>query len=136
MMGGGRAALSLSIQLKRRNPQLSVLVAERSPHPPPEAAFKVGESTIEGAAHYFREVLGLEDYVESEHLVKPGLRFYFSQDGNRDVAGRFERKLAADAVELGVEFGDRCRVRDVEIGSPHHAITLVREDAEDDVRAR
>src|ERR1044072_2118318 len=128
MMGGGRAALSLSIQLKRRNPQLSVLVAERSPHPPPEAAFKVGESTIEGAAHYFREVLGLEDYVESEHLVKPGLRFYFSQDGTRDVAsrvelgdskmptwvayqidrGRFERKLAADAVELGVEFVARC----------------------------
>ena len=156
IMGGGLAGLSLSIQLKRRNPQLSVLVAERSPHPPPEAAFKVGESTIEGAAHYFREVLGLEDYVESEHLVKPGLRFYFSQDGNRDVAsrvelgdskmptwvayqidrGRFERKLAADAVELGVEFVDRCRVRDVEIGSPHHAITLVREDAEDDVRAR
>lgn len=155
IMGGGLAGLSLSIQLKRTNPQLQILVAERSAHPPPDAAFKVGESTIEGAAHYFRKVLGLQDYLESEHLIKPGLRFYFSEGENRDITsrvelgdstmptwvayqidrGRFERELAERARDHGVEFIDRCRVKSIEIADPQHTVGLVRDSAEWDVRA-
>lgn len=156
VMGGGLAGLCLSIQLKRTNPRLKILVAERAPHPPPDAAFKVGESTIEGAGHYFRNVLGLEDYVESQHLIKPGLRFYFSHDDNRDITrrvelgdstlptwlayqidrGRFEAKLAEYAQEHGVEFLDECRVKSVEIGTPWHAVNLLRDETEWTVYAR
>lgn len=156
IMGGGLAGLSLSIQLKRAAPQLGILVAERSPHPPPDATFKVGESTIEGAAHYFRNVLGLGDYLKSHHLIKPGLRFYFGEGDNRDITrrvelgdstmptwvayqldrGKFEAKLAEEAQGLGVEFLDRCRVKDITIADPRHTVRLVRDGTEWDVHAR
>ncbi|MGH9310707.1 MAG: NAD(P)-binding protein, partial [Vicinamibacterales bacterium] len=45
--GGGLAGLCLARQLRREAPGLRVLVAEKRRHPVPEAAFKVGESTVE-----------------------------------------------------------------------------------------
>lgn len=154
IMGGGLAGLSLSLQLKQADSQLEILVAERSPHPPPDATFKVGESTIEGAAEYFR-TLGLGDYIASEHLIKPGLRFYYGQGDNREITsrvelgdstmptwvayqidrGRFEAELARRARGLGVEFLDSCRVKSIEIADPRHTLGLVRDGVEWDVRA-
>ena len=58
ILGGGLAGLTLAIQLRQRNPGLAVTVIERRAHPVREAAFKVGESTVEIGAHYFAEVLG------------------------------------------------------------------------------
>ncbi len=51
--GGGLAGLSLALQLKQRDPALAITVLERRAHPVREAAFKVGESTVEIGAHYF-----------------------------------------------------------------------------------
>ena len=91
-MGGGLAGLSLAIQLRREVPALSVRVLERNRHPVPEAAFKIGESTVEIGAHYFDTVLGLKPHLEQCQLRKFGFRFFFS-DGREDLNR---------TVELGV----------------------------------
>ena len=48
IMGGGLAGLCLARQLRREQPDLRVLVAENQRHPVPEAAHKVGESSVSG----------------------------------------------------------------------------------------
>ena len=53
IIGGGLAGLTLALQLKQRFADLDVLVLERRAHPVPEAAHKVGESSVEIGAHYF-----------------------------------------------------------------------------------
>ncbi|MEP7244598.1 MAG: FAD/NAD(P)-binding protein, partial [Gammaproteobacteria bacterium] len=83
-MGGGLAGLTLAIQLLQRLPTLDILVLERLRHPVPEAAHKVGESSVEIGAHYFESVLGLKDHLEQKQLKKFGFRFFFSE-GREDV---------------------------------------------------
>ena len=51
IVGGGLAGLSLAIQLRQRDPDIAVTVLERNTHPVREAAFKVGESTVEIGGH-------------------------------------------------------------------------------------
>lgn len=156
VMGGGLAGLSLAVQLRRRDPDIDVLVAERAAHPPPAAAHKVGESTVEGGAYYFREMLGLRSYLEAEQLPKSGLRWFFSDGRNTDIArrveygakarlivdtsqldrGTLEAKLGEDAREAGVRFLDRCKVRDVALGDREHTVRLARDGDEIEVRAR
>jgi flavin-dependent dehydrogenase len=136
IMGGGLAGLSLAIQLKQRDPTLQVCVIERRKHPVREAAFKVGESTVEIGAHYFAHTLGFADHLENEQIRKFGFRFFFSE-GQDDIPactevgvsqilptpswqldrGRFENFLGQQAHALGVEFIDEAVVRDLHIGS-------------------
>jgi len=85
IIGGGLAGLSLALHLKKRIPNLSITVLERRGLPYPEATHKVGESTVEIAAHYFSEVLGLSDHLKTAQLRKLGLRIFFSQDDNESV---------------------------------------------------
>ncbi|MBY0401408.1 NAD(P)/FAD-dependent oxidoreductase, partial [Myxococcota bacterium] len=73
--GGGLSGLTLALQLRRNLPELSVLVAERMRRPLPDAAHKVGESSVELGSRYF-ESLGLVEYLREEHLFKFGLRFF------------------------------------------------------------
>ncbi|MBX3248754.1 MAG: NAD(P)/FAD-dependent oxidoreductase [Myxococcales bacterium] len=73
--GGGLAGLTLAYQLRKEIPDASVAVIERQARPLPEAAHKVGESSVELASHYFGEVLGLRPYLLDNHLKKNGLRF-------------------------------------------------------------
>lgn len=145
ILGGGLAGLTLAIQLKRRDPDIDIAVLERRTHPVPEAAFKVGESTVEIGAHYFANVLGLRDHLESEHIRKFGFRFFFS-DGRRDIdrctelgvsrilptpswqidRGRFENFLGEEARRLGVRFRDGTTVRGLAMSDCDalHAITF------------
>src|SRR5919106_1791089 len=76
ILGGGLAGLALALQIKRARPDTTVFVAEKRQEPAPEAAFKVGESTSESGAHYFRDVLGLGDHLRDSQLTKFGLRFF------------------------------------------------------------
>ncbi|MBW6453556.1 MAG: tryptophan 7-halogenase [Methyloprofundus sp.] len=75
IMGGGLSGLTLAIQLKRKVASLRILIAEQAAHPAPEAAHKVGESSVEIASHYFENILGLKAQLDNE-LPKLGLRFF------------------------------------------------------------
>lgn len=155
--GGGLAGLCLALQLRRATPGIRVLVVEKNEHPLPEAAHKVGESSVEVASHYFTVVLGLSDVLASE-TPKFGLRFFLSHDGNRDISrrtecgpshfllvpsfqidrGRFEVALVAKAQTAGVDFLDRCRVESVTLGQGDgdHAVALERPAESFEVRCR
>src|SRR5205809_1084500 len=120
--GGGLAGLTLSRQLKRAMPDLTVLVLERTAGDIPDGAHKVGEATVEGGAHYFTEQLGLTGYFNKHHLHKLGLRLFFGDSHGPFEArpelgarrfprvpsyqidrGIFERDLRQRAGELDVE---------------------------------
>ena len=146
ILGGGLAGLTLALQLKQERPATSIVVLERRPGPAPEAAFKVGESTVELSAHYFANVVGMKDHLEKEQNPKAGLRFFFPADGKRDIArrvewgsprwpvvpayqldrGRFENALAERCAEQGIEVSPGAFVDDVEFGPERHAVTVVR----------
>ena len=145
ILGGGLSGLSLAIQLKQRDPQIAVTVLERRMHPVAEAAFKVGESTVEIGAHYFDHVLGLREHLDGEQLRKFGFRFFFSE-GRTDIdqctelgvsailptpswqldRGRFENFLGERARSLGVDFVDDATVRGIELdaGNAPHVVTF------------
>lgn len=145
ILGGGLAGLSLAIQLKQREPGIAVTVLERRAHPVREAAFKVGESTVEIGAHYFANVLGFREHLETEQIRKFGFRFFFSE-GRNDIdrctelgvskllpapswqldRGRFENFLGEQARALGVDFRDGAVVRSIELDKQDqpHAVSF------------
>lgn len=89
ILGGGAAGLTLALQLHKARPDTSIVVVEKNVRAP-EAAHKVGESTVDIASHYMRDVLEIEPHIAAEQLEKFGLRFFFTQGDNRDIARRVE----------------------------------------------
>ncbi|RJQ75659.1 NAD(P)/FAD-dependent oxidoreductase [Pseudonocardiaceae bacterium YIM PH 21723] len=89
ILGGGAAGLTLALQLHMDRPGTSIIVVEKNVRAP-EAAHKVGESTVDIAAHYMRDVLKIEPHINDRQLEKFGLRFFFTQSDNRDIARRVE----------------------------------------------
>lgn len=75
IMGGGLAGLTLARQLRQTLPEWTVAIVERHPRPIPDAAWKVGESSVEVGSRYLEE-LGLSGYLLERQLVKFGLRFF------------------------------------------------------------
>ena len=134
IMGGGLAGLTLALQLKQKFADIDVLVLERRTHPVPEAAHKVGESSVEIGAHYFSKVLGLKEHLDNAQLRKFGFRFFFSE-GRRDIdqvteigasrflavpsyqidRGIFENFLGLEAQRQGIRFVDSAIVRSIEL---------------------
>lgn len=161
VLGGGLAGLSLALQLRQREPGLQVLVLERRRSPAPEAAHKVGESTVEIGAHYFSEVLGLKEHLQAHQLRKFGFRFFFSE-GRRDLdqvteigasrhlsvpsyqidRGIFENFLAHEAQARGIRFVDNALVRQIELsadqrgGQAPHQITYTQAEETHTASAR
>jgi flavin-dependent dehydrogenase len=156
ILGGGLAGLSLGIQLRDARPDTSIFLAEKRRGEAPEAAFKVGESTVELSRNYFGTVIGMEDHLEAEHLHKMGLRYFWPANGNTDIAqrvengppffppvpsaqldrGRFENELARRNLAAGVDLFDGCRIEDVELGDDTHAVTVSRDGDTHTVSAR
>jgi flavin-dependent dehydrogenase len=156
ILGGGLAGLTLGLQLKRSRPDTSVFIAEKRPGPAPEAAFKVGESTVEVSAHYFADVVGVKDHLETQQLHKFGLRWWFPADGNRSLAerierginkpldhpsyqldrGRFENFLTEQNHAAGVDLFQGCRVQDVDLDADPHVVTMTRGEETLTVKAR
>ena len=145
ILGGGLAGLSLARQLHLEAPSVRVLVAEKRQHPVREAAFKVGESTVEIGAHYFQKVLDLEPHLRSAQLEKLGLRYFFPHAGQSrsQAACRAGRARVLDRAVVparprpvrehaarnwrdraGTEVLDDCTVRAIELGQTNHEVTL------------
>jgi flavin-dependent dehydrogenase len=134
VMGGGLAGLTLALQLRQKFKDLKILVLERRAHPVPEAAHKVGESSVEIGAHYFDQVLGLKPHLDSAQIKKFGFRFFFN-DKSEDLTkvtelgaskvlmtpsyqidrGIFENYLAQTALERGIEFIDQAMVKNFDL---------------------
>ncbi|MDH5382793.1 MAG: tryptophan 7-halogenase, partial [Cyclobacteriaceae bacterium] len=93
ILGGGLAGMTLALQIKKSLPQLNVIVFEQRDKPAPERAFKVGESMVEVSSWYLGEVLGLKNYLLTNHLPKLGLRFFMNNGENIDFGSRPEYGL-------------------------------------------
>ena len=147
VLGGGLSGLTLSRQLLAQDPDITILVLEKRPHPVDEAAFKVGESTIEVGAHYLAEEVGLKKHLVDEQLPKFGLRFFFNNGkesidhgievglseffpapGYQVDRGRLENHLAATLSEAGVSF-QTAQVKDVLLADDQgpHTVHYVRD---------
>ena len=74
IMGGGIAGAFLARHLKLARPELGILVLEAQEK---IDDYKVGESTVEVAAHYMLTRLNLGTYLYQHQLPKNGLRFFF-----------------------------------------------------------
>jgi flavin-dependent dehydrogenase len=156
ILGGGLAGGCLARQLRLEAPALRVLVVEKRAHPVPEAAFKVGESSVEIGAHYFQKRLGLEPHLRSAQLEKLGLRYFFTNGDNRDIAsrvelgpsqfppvpsfqldrGRLENMLLRTNAELGATVLDGWRVRSIVLDRAAHRVSLSGIDGSRDITAR
>ena len=76
VIGAAISGAATATLLLRRNPRLRILILER------DAQFKrrVGESTVEVSSYFLGRVLDLTDHLQEKHLVKQGLRFWFTND--------------------------------------------------------
>jgi flavin-dependent dehydrogenase len=153
--GGGLAGLCLAYQLSLSKNNFSVLVLERLERPLPDAAFKVGESTIEPGAYYYSKTLGLEDYLMNEQLEKLGLRYFYRSESG-DFASRPEygvaRFLPAKSFQLdrgklenylrglveasGTELKEGIKVEDIHINQGDEPHTVVYREGDRLVEAR
>lgn len=94
IIGGALSGASTAILLLREQPQLRILIVEKS------AAFtrRVGEATVEISTYFLTHSLGLMKYLCEAHLNKQGLRFWFAND---------QAKTLADSSEIGGRYLSR-----------------------------
>ena len=138
ILGGGLAGLSLALQCREQLPNASITVLEKRQHPVPEAAHKVGESTVEVAAHYFGKTLDLKQHIADSQLPKLGLRFFFPSGDNSKIEdrlelggkryapcpsyqldrGRFENHLADECLKRDIQFLDQATIKEIEMAGP------------------
>jgi flavin-dependent dehydrogenase len=156
IVGGGVAALTLALEIRRARPRTRILVIESNPQPAPEITHTVGESTVEVAAQYLRDRLDMAEHLQTAQIRKMGLRMFFSYDGNTDIAqrmelgsssftpqvtyqidrGRLENELYRRCLSAGVEI-TAGRVRSVELGEGRpHTLTIQRDDTTSHTTAR
>jgi flavin-dependent dehydrogenase len=160
IVGGGMAGLTLALQIKQSRPSARVLVIEKQKHPVPIAAHKVGESTVEIAAYYLREVLGLGEHLKKQQLSKFGLRMFFSADDNQDITrrvelghailppqgvgtyqldrGMLENELGEMVQSRGIIFLDDCKVQHIILQpeQDYHRLHILRATQEQEIQAR
>jgi len=94
VIGGALSGAATATLLLRHNPGLRLLIVEKSA----KLGRRVGEATVEISAYFMGRVLGLTQYLNENHLVKQGLRFWFKNDTVTNVS---------EASELGAKYLSR-----------------------------
>src|SRR6476619_4607352 len=101
VVGGALSGAATAILLLREDPSLKLLIVEKS------AAFgrRVGEATVEVSCYFLCRVLGLTRYLNEEHLVKQGMRFWFANAETKalpactEIGGRYLSRVASFQVD-------------------------------------
>lgn len=104
IIGGALSGAATALILLREQPQLRVLIVEKS------AVFtrRVGEATVEISTYFLTRVLGLMQHLNQCHLVKQGLRFWFSNEHTQtleecsEIGGRYLARVPAFQVDRAV----------------------------------
>jgi flavin-dependent dehydrogenase len=123
IVGGALAGAASAILLLREQPELRVLIVEKS------AAFgrRVGEATVEVSGYFLSRVLGLTQYLNEAHLVKQGMRFWFFNERAQtledcsEIGGRYLSRVPAYQVDrstLDEEVLQRAKQLGAEIWRP------------------
>ncbi len=94
IIGGAFSGAATGLLLKRRNPDLRVLIIEKAA----EFDRKVGESTTEVSSCFLTRVLGLGNFLGHHQLNKQGLRMWFA----RTAEEPFDQ-----CVEMGARYNSR-----------------------------
>ncbi len=156
ILGGGLAAMTLALELKQNRPETDVLILEKRHFPVGEAAYKIGESTIEVSAHYFTKVLGLAKALRTAKLPKLGLRYFFNNGDNAPIEtraevgqthfpvvntfnfdrGRMENIIFEECRNYGVRFEEGALVKEIDLGNKDLRITYQQTDEVHLVKAR
>jgi len=95
IIGGALSGAATATLLLRQNPGIRVLIVEKSA----QLSRRVGEATVEVSAYFMGHILGLTQYLNEHHLIKQGLRFYFTNDEvenleeSSEVGGRYQVRL-------------------------------------------
>ncbi|BDS07781.1 hypothetical protein NT6N_28210 [Oceaniferula spumae] len=147
IIGGAFSGSASAILLKRRFPDLKVLIVEKS------EVFdrKVGESTSEVSACFLTRVLKIGRHLSINHVDKHGLRMWFHREGNNcpskvtELGPAFQGRLPTfqlnrlkldthlldEAVELGCELVRPATIKDLELGGAgNNKITFKPNDGE------
>src|ERR1051325_9705693 len=153
VIGGALSGAATATLLLRHNPGIRLLIVEKST----KLSRRVGEATVEVSAYFMGRVLGLTQYLNENHLVKQGLRFWFTSDKVQNLAeaselgGRYQVRLPSyqlDRATLDEEVLRRAGLAGAEILRPasvidvhlspgaEQTITLKTNDATRTVRAR
>jgi len=155
ILGGALAGASTALLLRRRQPELRVLILERKT----QFDWKVGESTVESSTYFLTRILRLYDHLSREQLTKHGLRYWFhngdattlqeaSEAGPNQLPripgfqvdrAKLDEHVLRQAVEEGAELWRPSKVLEVtlpeESGAPEALIRVERDGKTIDVRA-
>jgi flavin-dependent dehydrogenase len=95
VIGGALSGAATATLLLRSNPGLNLLIVEKSTR----FTRRVGEATVEVSAFFMGRILGMTQYLNESHLVKQGLRFWFtnneveSLDQASELGGHYQVRL-------------------------------------------
>jgi flavin-dependent dehydrogenase len=104
VIGGSLSGAATATLLLRKNPSLKLLIVEKSPH----FTRRVGEATVEVSAFFLGRILGMTQHLNESHLVKQGMRFWFtndevaSLDQASELGGRYQVRLPSYQLDRAV----------------------------------
>src|SRR4051794_8641278 len=104
IVGGALSGAAVANLLLREQPNLKVVILEKS------TAFsrRVGEATVEVSGYFLSRVLGLTQHLNESHLVKQGMRFWFSNSRTQtlpdcsEIGGRYLARVPSYQVDRAV----------------------------------
>src|ERR1700726_837124 len=104
VVGGSLSGAATATLLLRKNPGLELLIVEKSTH----FTRRVGEATVEVSAFFLGRILGMTQHLNESHLVKQGMRFWFtndevaSLDQASELGGRYQVRLPSYQLDRAV----------------------------------